>query len=496
MSNQKPISKSAFIKAEQCLKYFYLYKNHYYLRDPLSKEKQMVFKRGIDVGIYAQQLFPGGIDVTVGAKNTEAFAQQTKEAIEKGATVLYEATFIYDDLLVMVDILVKAGDAWYAYEVKSSLKISETYVKDACFQYYVLKNSLHGLDDFYLLTLNPQYVLNTPEADIQGLFKKRSVKKDAEKNLEYFKYKVQQAKETLDQQKIPDIRIGSHCFMPYSCEFIGTCWKNEEHPESIFNLGKISKHELFDFYNKGQKSILQLDADVIEKPSLKMQVKAVQQQQEYIDRASLQRFIERVRQPACSIDIEVWTPAIPVYQNTRPFEQIPFLYSLSYKDAAGNIATTNYIKDIREDSRELFLASLLDATRDFETVLVFDKTLEELVLNKCGELFPAYLDGIKALKSKIADLFEPIDKGYYYHPAMKGNFSLKSLAAVIEDSSAFDSLPIQSGIVAMYTYESLLNTSNAIEAESVKQQLIDYCNVDAETTLRLFEYYGEKVRGI
>jgi hypothetical protein len=59
------ISKSAFIKAEQCLKHFYLYKNHLFLRDKLSKEKQLIFKRGIDVGIFAQHLFPNGVDVNV-----------------------------------------------------------------------------------------------------------------------------------------------------------------------------------------------------------------------------------------------------------------------------------------------------------------------------------------------------------------------------------------------------------------------------------------------
>ena len=103
-----PISKSAFIKAEQCLKHFFLYKNHPYLRDSLSKEKQLIFKRGTDVGIFAQQLFPGGIDVTAGEKrDQQLFAEKTKHLIAQGTKTIYEATFIFDDLLVMVDILHK-----------------------------------------------------------------------------------------------------------------------------------------------------------------------------------------------------------------------------------------------------------------------------------------------------------------------------------------------------------------------------------------------------
>ena len=170
-----PISKTAFIKAEQCLKHFYLYKNHPYLRDSLSRDKQFIFKRGTDVGIFAQQLFPDGIDVTLSEKRDQVlFAQKTRDLIASGVSTIYEATFIYNDLLVMVDVLHKHEDKWIAYEVKSSLKITDTYVKDACFQYYVIKNCLPDLFDFNLLTLNPNYILSG-ELEIKKLFKTTSV---------------------------------------------------------------------------------------------------------------------------------------------------------------------------------------------------------------------------------------------------------------------------------------------------------------------------------
>ncbi|MBS1635318.1 MAG: DUF2779 domain-containing protein [Bacteroidetes bacterium] len=489
MSSQKPISKSAFIKAEQCLKHFYLYKNHYYLRDPLSKEKQLVFKRGIDVGIYAQQMFPGGVDVTAGSvkHDTPAFAQKTQEAIRNGVKVIYEATFIYDDLLAMVDILVLHEEGWCAYEVKSSLKISETYVKDACFQYYVLKHSLNNLSDFCLLTMNPNYVKHGA-IDIHQLFKKTSVKKDAEKNLSYFSYKAQLAKSTLEQQKIPDIQIGPHCFTPYTCDFMGTCWKHEERDESIFNLGKVSKQELFELYHSGQKSISQIDATRLEKASLRMQVEAVQQNHEMYNREAIAQFLQQVKTPMCSIDIEVWSPALPLYEGTKPFEQIPFLFSLAAPDESGTIRSSYFLKEIAEDKREQFLVALLNATDSYESILVYDKTLEEQVLNKCGILFPQYIERITYFKKRIIDLFEVIDKGYYYHPLMKGNFSLKGLAPIVDPGAGFENLAIQSGITAMYTYEALLSVSNELETEAIRAQLIEYCNQDAEITLKLFHF--------
>lgn len=486
-----PISKSAFIKAEQCLKHFYLYKNHPYLRDSLSKEKQFIFKRGTDVGIFAQQLFSGGVDVTTGEKRDQhLFAQKTKELIDKGTQTIYEATFIYDNLLVMVDILHKVDDKWIAYEVKSSLKITDTYVKDACFQYYVIKNSLPDLIDFNLLTLNPKYVLEG-ELDITKLFKTTSVMKDALKNLEYFAHKTQIAKLTLEQGKIPDIKIGTHCFQPYECDFLGTCWKNTSDQSSVLTLGKLTKQAMFDLYDNNIRRIDEIDINTIHNKEIRIQVKAAIEQKEQINKEDVSLFVSTIKKPFCSLDIEVWMPAIPYYQGTKPFQQIPFLFSMIHEENE-ELKTYSYFKSIEEDLRKEFLENILLVTQNFESILMFDKSLEETVLNQLVELYPEYKGAIAVLKNKIVDLAEPIRKGNYYHPDMKGNFTLKSIAPLVNQQAGFNDLDIQSGISAMYIYESLLE-QNAIETEHVKQQLIDYCEMDALITYQLLNYFKSKL---
>lgn len=486
-----PISKSAFMKAEQCLKHFYLYKNHPYLRDSLSREKQLIFKRGTDVGIFAQQLFPGGIDVTEGEKRDQRlFAQRTKELIEQGVETIYEATFIYDDLLVMVDILHKVEGQWIAYEVKSSLKITETYVKDACFQYYVIRNCLPELVGFNLLTLNPKYVLNG-ELNMKQLFKTTSVLKDAIKNQDYFAHKTQVAKLTLEQNKIPDIKVGTHCFQPYECDFLGSCWKNTNDPNSLLALGKLTKQAMFELYEKNITRINEIDIDTIEHKEIKVQVKAVIEQKEQVDQQQISTFIAGIKEPFCSLDVEVWMPAIPYYQETKPFQQIPFLFSMVYEEE-GKLTRYSYFKPFEDDLRKAFLEQILVSTKPFSTILMFDKALEESVFNQLAELFPQYTADIAELKAKIIDLAEPIRKGHYYHPDMKGNFSLKSLAPVVNQEAGFEKLEIQSGIIAMYMYEGL-GTQTPIDAETTRQQLIDYCEMDALITYQLLSFFRNKL---
>jgi hypothetical protein len=192
------------------------------LRDAPSKEKLLTFKRGHDIGEIAHQLFPGGIDVTSATKNLEAALELTTQLVLQKEPVIYEATFLFKQTLVMVDILEFKDDKWIAYEVKSSLKIGEHFVKDASLQYYVLKNVLPSLADFFLVNLNGDYQLNG-ELNVRELFKKRSIRKTAEENESFFSQKIDAILLLLERNSIPDIPAGRHCFSPYPCDFLSTC---------------------------------------------------------------------------------------------------------------------------------------------------------------------------------------------------------------------------------------------------------------------------------
>ena len=266
MTSNYSISKTSFLKFEQCHKAFFLNKKHPYLRDKLSIDKQLTFKRGQDVGYFARQLFPNGIDASENSKNVMETAAVTQQLIDNKQTVIYEATFLFNSVLVMVDILVLNNEQYTAYEIKSSLKVSVNYIKDACLQYYVLKNCLKSIDDFFLVTIDANYQL-VNEVEPKKLFKKQSVKQKAEENLSYFTHQIDAAQFVLEQNTIPNISVGKHCFRPYQCDFFGTCWKDVISDNSIFNLPLIDRNKLFEWFENGITTIEQLNDDWIEKES-------------------------------------------------------------------------------------------------------------------------------------------------------------------------------------------------------------------------------------
>ncbi|MBK9283851.1 MAG: hypothetical protein IPM51_05965 [Sphingobacteriaceae bacterium] len=233
------ISKSSYLKFEQCKKAFFLNKHFPQLKDKFSIDKNLTFKRGHLIGSLSKELFPNGIDVSEESKNLEEAALLTTNLIAEKKTI-YEATFVYNGVLIMVDILTWENGGWNAYEIKSSLKVTEVYLLDACLQHYVLNNSIDHLKDFFLVTLNGDYIKNEEQIDLKKLFKKRSILKEALANSEYFQARINAANEVLECPDIPQINIGEHCFKPYTCDFYGYCWKNTIQNSNIFSISIIN----------------------------------------------------------------------------------------------------------------------------------------------------------------------------------------------------------------------------------------------------------------
>jgi hypothetical protein len=209
----------------------YLNKNRPYLRDKISPEQLAKFKRGHQVGEVAQLLFPGGINLKPKSPALyQKAVMQTNQTIESGQyDIIYEAGFMFDRLLIFLDILIRENNAWYAYEVKSSRKISETFLLDAAFQYYVISNSGIRLADFSIIYASEEldYENITNEIPLEGLFITESVLDKILPMQKDVAEQVVRQKTTLQLTKSPEISTGPHCFNPYPCDFYGHCSSSE-----------------------------------------------------------------------------------------------------------------------------------------------------------------------------------------------------------------------------------------------------------------------------
>lgn len=188
-----------------------------------SKELLERFRQGVEIGKLAWELFPGGIDLSPRSAFPSAIvkaAEKTFEQLSSGNTIIYEASFIYQPVLTILDILVQKNGKLFAYEVKSSVDISDTYIRDMAFQYYVMKGCGYRPENFFIVHLNEGYDSTSKKNESLRITK---VTKDILELQSYIEENVKLAIQAMSDNSLLEIQQGEHCQTPYPCDYLGYC---------------------------------------------------------------------------------------------------------------------------------------------------------------------------------------------------------------------------------------------------------------------------------
>lgn len=412
------LSKSTYIKGEQCPKALYMYKKHPYLRDKLSIEQRAKFKRGTDVGILARTYFPGGVDMTPASPSLfgRMFEQTMRNLNDTNINVMYEAIFIYNDTLIMLDILVRDGDKWRAIEVKSSLSLSETYYKDAALQYYVLNGCNIPISDMQLMYVNENYI-KEGEIDVNELFVFKSVKEYAEQHLDSIDKKVNEFKEVVSLSNSPRVNIGAQCFNPYKCEFLGHCWKKIE-SDSFLHTTAYSDKDLFSSYNSGiqdNRSFKKL----IDPLSLEMnQLDALEQDTFYINYKKLYDLIGKRTDSIAFLNILFYRPAVPVLDGHKPYQEIILAFSILSNENEETIEW-NCLDDYSK--MEEGLKILTEELKRYEKVVYFSAQNINMMMQRY------HIIESKEVLFKIINLKDVLKNSDFFNKKTKYDFSMKAI---------------------------------------------------------------------
>jgi len=237
------LSKSSYLKGLQCHKYLYLHKHHPELKDEISDHQMSIFQGGTDVGILAQKLFPGGVEIPFEGLSFSEQLEKTKSELDNGRKNIYEAAFSHDGVFVKVDILHKGTNGWELYEVKSSAGVKDTHYDDLTVQYYVLQGVGMTVYSANLVHINNEYT-RQGELLLEELFSIVDLTKDIIKKQSIVKDEVGKLRNVLSSD-MPEIDIGEHCDAPYPCEFYEHCRKHIPE-DSVFTLkGRgVNKYDL------------------------------------------------------------------------------------------------------------------------------------------------------------------------------------------------------------------------------------------------------------
>lgn len=228
------ISKSAFIKGLQCHKQIYLHYHFPKFKDPVTQQELTKFKRGIDIGKLAQQLFAKGKDASSG-RNYEKWFSNTRQLIDAEHASIFEAAFTNGEAMTIIDVLEKNETCWNAWEVKSVLNVSDTHVFDLAFQCYVIQKCGIDISLAGIVHLNRNYK-RKGELNVAALFTFTDLTLQVKAKQDEIKKAHNEMLKILSKKEIPEITVNKHCFEPYACSFMRYCWNNTNKKEILHEL--------------------------------------------------------------------------------------------------------------------------------------------------------------------------------------------------------------------------------------------------------------------
>ena len=482
------LSKSTFVRGLQCEKSLYLHKKHPDFRNEISDAQEAIFAQGTDVGKLAQDLFPGGVDCSF-----EDFSQidqcisDTVEYIKDGKRVIYEAAFRYDNVLVFADILVLHKDGWKMYEVKSSTKVKDTYLRDAALQTYVIRNCGVGLVDIYVIHINNQYVRNG-ELELDRLFNIVSVKKEVEELLPEIPGAIVQLQQVLQGDAIPEKSIGAHCSNPYPCDFSEYCWRDVL-DKSVFDVRGLGANRKFELFRDGVSQMVDIPDNFKLNDKQRKQIAGEQTGQIFIERGPIKAFVDSLNYPLYFLDFETIGPAVPLFDFTSPYRQFPFQYSLHVLwEKGGALEHFEYLAETDgTDPRIKFIQQLIDDCGTVGDVVVYNRGFEQGKLRDLAGHFHQYKTSLLAIHDRMVDLMIPFQKGWYYTPDMNGSHSIKAVLPALVPELSYKELEIGDGGSASRIFEAMAAGTFDRDFDKTREQLLKYCELDTLAMVKILE---------
>ena len=485
------LSKSLYIKGLQCHKALWLHKNRPELKSKPSAAQKAAFDSGTDVGILAQKLFPGGIEVPYDGLTHAEQLSRTQELIAGGATTIYEATFSYDNVLVKVDILHKGETGWEIYEVKSSTECKEVYLNDIAVQCYVVASSGLPITRACLVHINKRYV-RYGDIEVEKLFTILDVTEKVLARQANVPDKLTAMREPLGQD-IPAIDIGPHCEKPYLCDFKAHCWSHIP-ADSVFALRDHGKPDPFKLYRQG---IIHMRDVPTEKLGWRqrLQMDGFLHQKNVVKIEAVSKFIDALWYPLCFLDFETtYLNAVPLFDGTTPNQQIPFQYSLHILDKPGAaLRHQEFLAAADKNPQEALLQSLLAALPKDACVLTWNQAFEKGRLEELSKYSPAHKQEISDILKNIRDLMAPFRRKDIYHWQFAGSYSIKAVLPALVPELSYKGLAVSNGEIAASSWLRMRQESDNLQIAELRQQLLEYCHLDTLAMVRILEKMREMV---
>lgn len=444
------LSKSDYMLYLKHPAWLWLKKNDPKKLPPVDENTQALFDAGHQFEPYAEAQFPEGL--TLGFSDYSEYLslpERTQEAIKTGASVLFQPRFEWQDFTCICDVVSFVGDNEVdLYEIKASTSAKVEHEYDLAFQTAVLEGTGLKVRNIYVIHVNNQYVRHGAiEAD-----------------------KIAITEDVTD--KVRKRSDATAKYMPLALAVA----QQKTMPDPSPDLAKLGS----------KKSWLQVyEAIVPQEPKVyPADITPTIQHEE------IKNFLQGLQYPLYFLDYETLMSLVPYFDGHRPYQQVPFQYSLHKLESPdAELGWFEYLHRGNSDPARPLTEKLINDIGDNGTVLVWYEGFEKARNSELGDMLPEYKEAMEAVNNRIVDLMLPFKNKWYNDPRFEGSASIKQVLPVLCPELSYKNLGIQEGGSAQRLWmEAVLDDKRADQKEQILADLIEYCKLD---TLAMVEIYRQ-----
>jgi hypothetical protein len=483
------LSKSLYMDGLRCPRLLYLKINRPDLAEPPDPQTQYLFATGHRVEEYARQLFPGGLLIGKGHRGPFArFLAETEEATATDAPFLYEAAFANGQMHCRTDILHRQDcRRWNIAEIKMSSRVKPEHIDDVSFQFGCVQDSGHAIDRAYLVYINNKYV-RFGEIEPNKLFVSVDLTKEVTEKAISVRCKAHNLIGLVQEAVPPQAIIGSRCTEPGKCPFYKYC--HDAVPEgSVYELPYGAKLIPL-LLAKGIFRLADIPLDFPLSQRQAALVRSAKSGHSVVNVGAIKAFLQQLKHPLYFLDFETVNPCIPPYNNSSPYQKIPFQVSVHVQQTkGGGLEHYEFLPNNPIDPRKQLCDALIELLGDNNgTILAWNASFEKSVLSGLGERFPQVAGKIHAIISRVADLIIPFRSGAYSDFRFNGSASFKKVLPVLVPSLSYGNLAIGKGDDASLQFQKYVDGQMSdTEWSGIRKDLCDYCATDTLAMVKILD---------
>ena len=490
------LSKSKLMDFRQCPKKLWLSVHKPQLAER-SDDAPGRIKMGVQVGEVAQRLYdPAGnasrIDLQTdgfdGAfARTQAFLREDRPIFEGG----FQASGAVAFADILLPVKSRTRRSWRLVEVKSAASLKDYHLDDAAIQTCIARSSGLTLTGTAIAHIDSEWTY-PGDGDYQGLLIEHDVTDEVLPLHEEVRGWIADAHSLVQKRREPAIGTGPHCNQPFPCPFFEHCRAQEPHAKQpLAWLPGVRTKALKSYIEEHPAGELRDVPDDLLNDLQKRVKTATLTGRPFFDSAGAARALRGHRPPAYFMDFETIQFAVPLWKGTRPYQQIPFQFSVHRIGARGALSHEQFLDLSGDDPSKPFSEALISACGQRGPIFVYNDTFEKGRLTELAERFPRMKRQLLSIAERVVDLL-PIARAHFYHPSQEGSWSIKSVLPAACPDLSYDALEgVRDGGMAQEAFlEALSPEATHARRAELEGQLAAYCALDTHALVRLWKRFS------